>query len=75
MPIRGISQPAMKVAPSAIQKPKTSVTGAMSVFVNPWCLKSGTDEDSRLFLRWTHARDTPTVEHQIERCARDSECD
>ena len=42
MPIRGISQPAMKVPPSAIQKPKTLVTVAMSVFVNPWCLNSGT---------------------------------
>ena len=42
MPMRGISHPAMKVPPSAIQKPKTFVTVAMSVFVKPWCLKSGT---------------------------------
>jgi hypothetical protein len=30
MPMRGISQPAMKVPPSAIQKPNTLVTVAMS---------------------------------------------
>ena len=35
MPMRGINQPAMKVPPSAIQKPKTLVTVAMSVFVKP----------------------------------------
>ena len=40
--MRGINQPAMKVPPSAIQKPKTLVTVAMSVFEKPWCLKSGT---------------------------------
>ena len=42
MPMRGISHPAMKVPPSAIQKPNTLVTVAMSVLVKPWCLNSGT---------------------------------
>ncbi|MBP0112814.1 hypothetical protein JWS04_17325 [Bradyrhizobium vignae] len=41
-PTRRISQPAVKVPPSAIQKPNNLVTVAMSVLDKPWCLNSGT---------------------------------
>ncbi len=57
MPMRGISHPAMKVPPSAIQNPKTLVTVAISVFVEALVFEEWHRHRARDIARHAEARD------------------